>query len=134
MIRFLATFSAFVFAASTLYAQPAAPNQPPAVGGQKQNQSQPGQNPGTGQAGTQVQTFGSIGPMPWVANQNIRQQLNLNQEQFNRLNRGCQQSWNRYHTELKGVGSGLTEQQRQQRIAELQRNFNQGFNQSTENL
>lgn len=134
MIRSLTVFSAFVVAASTLHAQQTSPNQPPVVGGQKQTQSQPGQNPGTGLAGSPTQTFGGIGPMPWFSNQAIQQQLKLNQEQINRLNRDYKQNWDRYQTELKSLGTTLTPQERQQRMLELQQNFNQGFQQTTDDL
>ncbi len=140
MIRFrkFAVFSALMCSSSVLCAQEKSPNQAPA--GQKkpavgaQVQTQVGQNQVTGGAGAQVQTFGGIGPTPWFGNPSIRQELKLNDEQFNRLNRDYKQNWDRYQTEQKSLGATLTPQQRQERMQELQGNFNQGFNRSTENV
>lgn len=140
MIRFrnFAVLSALMCGGSVLCAQEKSPIQTPA--GQNKPavgvnvQTQVGQNQETGRAGVQVQTFGGIGPAPWFGNPSIRQELKLNDEQFNRLNRDYKQNWDRYQTEQKSLGATLTPQQRQERMQELQSNFNQGFNRSTENL
>lgn len=118
MLLQFAMFSAVLSAASLVSAQQGVQ---PAAGVQVQV--------GTPNApGIGVQTYGSIGPSPWFANPGVRQQLKLNDEQFNQLNRSYRENWNRYHADTTRLGADLNEQQRRERTAELQKNFHQKFN------
>jgi len=96
------------------------------------------QNPvGPGQ-GQQVQTtqssYGTVGQTPWFSNQSIRQQINLNDEQFNRLNKSYGESYSRYQQGVTGLGTNLTPEQRSQRMQGLQHDFNKTFSTSTNDI
>jgi len=92
-------------------------------------QVQPGQaQTGHGQPG-QVQQpgisptmSGSITQTPWFSNQDVRQRLNLSNDQFNRLNTNYQNAWTQYQKGVAGLGN-LTPQERTQRMQDLQRQF-----------
>jgi hypothetical protein len=62
----------------------------------------------------------------------VRQQLNLNDNQFNQLNRSHRQALNRFNRAAARINNntGLNEQQRMQQLQRLQARFNQDFNSS----
>jgi hypothetical protein len=71
-----------------------------------------------------------VGPAPFV-NQNafftdpgVRQQLNLNANQFNTLNRAHQNAFLRYQRAVNSLNPNLTEQQRIATLQQLQAQFN----------
>ncbi len=139
MIRHLTMIGALVLNAPAVNAQqgigaPAA-SQP---GVSTTNPAQPGQTAsgqtGLAQSNLQTQTFGRVGSTPWFSNLGVRQELKLNDEQFNRLNRDYRQNWDRYQNDLRGIGTGLSEQQRRDRALELERTFNQNFNQTSQDI
>jgi len=78
-------------------------------------------------AGQQSAYHGGYGQTPWFANQQIRQQFNLNDQQFNQLNKGYGESYNRYQDGMKGLGQNLTPAQRSQKMNDLQQNFYKDF-------
>jgi hypothetical protein len=82
---------------------------------------------GNSQFGAGMQGSG-IGRTPFFTNPGARQQLNLDDNRFNTLNRAYQQAWNRYNQGVTGLDSNLTEQQRTQQMMQLQNQFNQSFN------
>ncbi len=91
---------------------------------QQQNPAQ--QNPALqGRGGNQVQEGfnGGFQQTPWFANPQIRKQLQLNDEQFNRLNQSYMQAWQQYNQGINGLDKQLTNEQRMQRMQEL----NQGL-------
>jgi hypothetical protein len=69
-----------------------------------------------------------IGRTPFFTNPGARQQLGLDDNRFNTLNRAYQQSWNRYNQGVSGLDRNLTEQQRAQQMMQFQNQFNQDFN------
>jgi len=77
----------------------------------------------------------SISSRPFFNDRGVRQQLNLNDNQFNQLNRGYQDAYTRYNRELEGLNNNnnnnnLNDQQRMQRAQQLESQFNQDFNTS----
>ncbi|MEQ1830538.1 MAG: hypothetical protein ABL921_31570 [Pirellula sp.] len=71
---------------------------------------------------------------PWFGNPTVRQQLQLNDEQFNQLNKGYTQSWNRYNQGLTGLDKSLADDLRMQRQLELSGSFNQDFSKSVDGV
>jgi len=68
--------------------------------------------------------FYGVNQSPWFSNTAIRQQLQLNDDQYNQLNKAYTQSWNRYNQGMTGLDKSLAEQERLQR----QRGFADSFN------
>src|SRR5262245_38827006 len=60
---------------------------------------------------------------PWFANQQIRQHLKFNDDQFNGLNQAYQDALMTYLTGMKNIDPTLPEAARLQRMRELQQNF-----------
>jgi hypothetical protein len=60
---------------------------------------------------------------PFFNDPGVRRQLNLNDNQFNALNRAYQNAYARYNRSLQGLGQNLTPQQRQMQM----QNFNNQF-------
>jgi len=77
---------------------------------------------------------GGISQSPWFSNPTIRQQLELNDEQFNNLNNVYMQSFNRYNQSVTGLEKNLTESQRAQRLQELNHGFSNDFSKSADEL
>lgn len=67
---------------------------------------------------------------PFFADPGVRQQLNLNDNQFNTLNRAHLEAFNRFNQGASGLGNNLNEQQRAQQLQALEAQFNQQFGQS----
>jgi len=90
-----------------------------------------GQAGTTGQSGTGSSQFsyGGISQQPWFADQGVRQQLKLNDDQYNRLNK----AWGtQYQTYSRGLGqlNNVPQDQRSTRMNEMNQTFNQGFSSS----
>ena len=87
-----------------------------------QRQFQQAQRPG----------FNFNGPSrtPWFNDQGARQQLNMNDQQFNQLNASYQDAWNRYNQGTTNLGNNLNEQQRMQQMQQMEAQFNQQFGQN----
>jgi hypothetical protein len=75
----------------------------------------------------------TITQTPWFAEQNLRNQLRLTDDQFNRLNTAYGQQWNRYNTAQGQLGT-LSDQQRTQREQELSGAFYKDFGQGTNDV
>jgi hypothetical protein len=73
-----------------------------------------------------------VGRRPFFADPNVRQQLNLNENQFNTLNRSYLDSWNNFNRGMTGMNNKLTEQQRAQQMQQLQSRFDQEFMRSAD--
>ncbi len=71
---------------------------------------------------------GGISPNPFFNNAAVRQQLNLNDSQFNTLNRAYQEAYTNYKNGVNGLGNNLTPDQRYQQMELLQNQFNDRFN------
>jgi hypothetical protein len=73
---------------------------------------------------------GGISQNPFFSNQAVRQQLRMNDAQFNSLNRAYQDAYTNYQNSLNGLGKNLTADQRTQQMEMLQNQFNDRFNQN----
>jgi hypothetical protein len=96
-------------------------NEPAQVGGQANVQ-------GTVQ-GTlrRVPDYGGISRQPWFSNSAVREQLQLDENRFNRLNEAYGRAWRQYNQNVTGLGDDLADDIRQQRMAELREDFNRDF-------
>ena len=96
------------------------------------NINQNGQN--SSADGNPNRPFGDngISQNPFFNDPGARQQLNMNDNQYNTLNRAYQQAYGRYNEGLSGLrnNSNLNAQQRQQQIQQLRNQFNSEFGQS----
>ncbi len=75
-------------------------------------------------ASTQA-NFNGINQTPFFTDRGVRRQLNMNNNQFNTLNRAYQNAYARYNQAIKNLNPNLTEQQRMQQMQKLQMQFNQ---------
>lgn len=64
---------------------------------------------------------------PWFGNQQMRDQLKFNDNQYNSLNKSYQKSWEGYQKGINGIDPNLSPAQRLQRMNELQQNFYDDF-------
>ena len=78
-----------------------------------------------GQAG-----FNGINQRPFFGDPGVQRQLNMNQQQFNTLNRSYQDAYRRYQQNLRGLNSNLTEQQRLAQIQQFENQFRTDFGRS----
>jgi len=109
------------------------PQTPPASGQQPGNQQPGNQQQGKVQQGMpQMGQSGGITQSPWFNNPQVRQQLNLNDEQFKGLSNAYQQAYNNYQQGVNGLDKTLSDAQRQQRMNDLQQNFYKDFSTSTD--
>jgi|GEM_PF-3106783 len=104
---------------------------------QQNQQNQAAQNqvgtpvPGNADANNQAKNqispnqFNSISQQPWFGNAAVRDQLQMNDTQFNQLNRGYNQAWSQYDKGWGEINSNqkLTPQQRAQQIQQLDSRF-----------
>lgn len=65
-------------------------------------------------------TLGGPGQTPWFNNPAVRQQLQLNDSQFDRLNSGYRDAWNRYNQGLRGNATQGSRAEMQQELANSQ--------------
>jgi len=114
----------------------AVPSQAQNKGQTGQNQAQSGQGQsGQGQSGQVKGSFqGGIQQTPWFNNPDIRQQFKMNDDQFNRLNSAYQEAWNRYQKGTGQLDKTLTDDQRRQRMGELEQGFYKDFSAATNNI
>jgi len=71
-----------------------------------------------------------ISQQPFFGDPGVRRQLNLNDSQFNSLNRAYQDAYGRYVRNLGGLPANLTEQQRMAQMQQFQNQFNIDFGRS----
>jgi len=64
---------------------------------------------------------------PFFSDPGVRQQLNLNDTQYNTLNRNYQDSLARYNEQVNRLSPGLTPEQRSLQMERLQQQFNQNL-------
>jgi hypothetical protein len=83
-----------------------------------------------GQFSASNRNFGQVHRTPWFNDPGVRQQLNLNDNQFNQLSRAYQDAYTRYNQGAAGLKNTLPEQQRMQQLQRLQARFHQDFNTS----
>jgi len=103
--------------------------QPGAVQPGVQAGARVGVQPGA-QAGIQAQTgmnFSGVRQNPWFNPQLIQKALRLNEQQIAELNKSYAEYWNRYNRDMRALGRNLTDQQRMQRLQELEGSFNRDF-------
>ena len=94
------------------------------------SQAQPKAQQGTVQVGTQ----GSIMQTPWFSNPDVRQQFKFSDETFNRLNSSYKDAWGRYQKGLAQLDKDLTDEQRRQRMRDLELNFYKDFSTTTDSV
>jgi len=82
----------------------------------------------TPKANVQVGNTGYYSQTPWFSNPEVREQLQLNEQQYNQLNQAYTQAWNRYNQGWTQLGANLTPEQRAQQEAQLRANFERDFN------
>ncbi|MFO0790760.1 MAG: hypothetical protein U0805_14990 [Pirellulales bacterium] len=73
---------------------------------------------------------GNISQSPFFSDRGVRQQLNLNDNQFNTLNRAYQDAYGTYSQGVNNLNSNLTPQQRAAQMQNLENSFNNSFNRS----
>jgi hypothetical protein len=64
---------------------------------------------------------------PWFGTPKVRDQLQINDDQYNRLNRSYQTSWTRFNDGLSNLDSALSPEERQQREMQLRSRFTKDF-------
>jgi hypothetical protein len=97
--------------------------EPAQVGGQAQDQT-----PGSVRVPTRrFPDYGRINQRPWFADPGVREQLRLNENQFNRLNQAYGTAWRRYNQNVTGLGDDLTADVRRQRMQALRDEFDRDF-------
>lgn len=69
----------------------------------------------------------SISQTPFFSDPGVRQQLNLNDTQFNTLNRNYQNAVARFNEAVNRLSPGLTPEQRELQVQRLQQQFNQSL-------
>lgn len=122
---------------STAYAQGNVNSNQQNEGVQSNNLADNGQsNVGNAQPGNSVypdnHTFNNgASQTPWFNNPGIRQELQLNEQQFGRMNNAYGNSWSRYNQNVSGLDNGLPEATRLQRQQDYYNAFNRQFTQST---
>ncbi len=94
------------------------------------NQGQGAKNASINQGGA----FGFVHRTPWFSHPQMRTQLELNEDQFNKLNQAYTQSWSRYNQGLTGLDKSLAENERMQQHQELTGTFNKDFSKSVESV
>jgi hypothetical protein len=73
-----------------------------------------------------------VGRRPFFADPNVRRELNLNDNQFNALNRSYLDAWGNFNQGRGSLNDNLTPQQRAQQMTQLQNRFNQDFGRSVD--
>jgi hypothetical protein len=97
------------------------------------NGGQPGNTaaqPNTASGGN----FNGINQSPWFGNNATRQQLQINEQQYNQLNNNYQKAYSRYNDGLNGLDRNLTPQAREQRQMQLHDQFRQDFSAGTNDV
>ncbi len=100
---------------------------------QQPAQAPPGLKPQTGQQAGQTYR-GPIRQNPWFSNKEIRQQLKLNDDQYNRLNKSYGEAYTRYEQSLNNLAPSLTPEQKAKQQQELQQNFYRDFSTVTNDV
>ncbi len=114
--------------AGALAAQDQTPPVPTTKPAPRVNVQAPGANVQVGVPGVNVQagTYG-YSQTPWFSNPTIREQLQLNDQQYNQLHQNYQKSWTRYNQERNLFNDKLTPEQRLRREGELSTAFHKDF-------
>jgi len=104
-------------------------------GQQKQGQGQQKNQPNQGQGSVKGGQFnGPINQNAWFAQPDIRQQLKLNDDQFNSLNKAHSQAWERYNSGMSSLGKDLKPDQIQERRRDLEQNYYKQFSNATNDV
>ena len=69
---------------------------------------------------------------PWFSNPSVRQELKLNDDQYNALNRQYEQAWVEYNKNRTVIDSSLSLQKQAQREAALRQSFHKQFSPAVE--
>lgn len=117
-----------VVSAQVQQTQPVQPQQKGQV--QPPAQVQPGQ---PGIVSQQPYNMGIV-QNPWFSNPTVRQQLQFNDNQINKMNQAYTESFKRYQQSLNNFDKNLSPEQRDQRMRALQQDFYADLSQSTGNM
>jgi len=79
------------------------------------------------QPAAQVGIYNGYSQTPWFSDPAVRQELQLNEQQYNQLNQSYGKSWTAYNKERNLIDTKLTPEQRQQREGELSASFHRSF-------
>lgn len=74
-----------------------------------------------------IRSYNSPTERAWFSSPGVRQQLGLNDEQYNRLNDSYGTSWRRYNESVRRLGQDLAREQRRERLRAMRENFNREF-------
>jgi hypothetical protein len=74
--------------------------------------------------------FNQVSPTPFFSDPGVRQQLNLNPNQFSSLNQAYRVAFQRYQQAINNLNPNLTEAQRALALQQLQAQFNQDLSAS----
>lgn len=69
---------------------------------------------------------------PFFSDPGVQRQLNMNQQQFNTLNRSYQDAYNQYSQNLRGLNANMPEQQRLAQMQKFENQFRADFGRSLE--
>lgn len=75
--------------------------------------------------------FNGLNQSPWFADQGVRQQLQMSDNQYQALNQGYGQAWTTYNQGISGLDSNLPDVQRMQRQQALYGNFQTDLSKAT---
>lgn len=115
LTKWLSTaFAVGLLASATVQAQQKGPPQGP-----KSPPVQPG--------GNQPIYHGGYGQTPWFSNMDTRQHLKMSDAQYDQLNKGYGKAYEDYQNGVKNIGKDLNDEQRAQKMNELQQAFNTSF-------
>jgi hypothetical protein len=78
--------------------------------------------------------YGGISRQPWFSNADVRAQLQLDENRFNQLNQAYGRAWRQYNQNVTGLGDDLSDEIREQRMAELREDFNRDFSRTRDPL
>jgi len=87
----------------------------------------------TAQSGQPQYNYGGVAQTPWFSQPGIREQLNINEDQFNRLNKVYGENWNKYNTDLGRLGD-LNATERSQRMQQMGQTFGQQINTAAKDI
>jgi len=75
--------------------------------------------------------YGSISQTPWFSSSDVRSQLKLTDEEYNKLNSAYTNAWNTYEREMQGL-ENVPAQQRAEDMRKIRSTFNQSINQAAQ--
>lgn len=81
----------------------------------------------------QHRTYYPVSETPWFDHSDVRRELRLSDEEYRSLHEGYGDAWNRYDQKRLQLSPTISEQERMQRMEELNQGFHQDLSNSTTN-